>query len=137
MNIPIIAFAMLLASVTAQAEEVYLCKQNGKTIYTATPMAGQCQLLNLKVAEPSAEELERQKQVQQRQAAQQQMEEKQILEERKVRAEEAAARAAERQARAAETQAHYQKELLKAQEEEAIKRANTPAIIFVSPALQQ
>lgn len=144
MNKWTVSLAILLVSAAANAESVYQCKKDGKTLFSASPTGGDCQLLELKTAEPSAEERQRLQQEQANKAAQRQAEEGTAREERKVRAEEAAARAAEaaaraeeRQARAAEAQARYQRELLKAQEEEERNRSSIPPVIFFAPGMPQ
>lgn len=128
--------AALLASATAGADDVYLCKKDGKTIYSGKPEGDTCQRLELKTSDPSPEELARQQQERLREETQRQVEETRDREERRVRAEEAAARAAERQAQAAEEQARYQRELKEAQEAGAGNNSSGPPIMFINPAPQ-
>lgn len=124
--------ASLLVTASAHANDVYLCKKNGKTIYTENPKDfGDCRLLELKVMEPSPEELERQRLERQNREAQRRVEEREALEERKVRAQETAARAEERQAYAAEEQARYQRERLEAEEAEQRRADSIPPVILL------
>lgn len=133
MHRPVTLILCALLSQAADAgERVYLCRQNGKVTYTATSRFGECRPVNLKVSQPSQEELDRLAREKEKQEAEQKVEEQQAREERQVRAQEEAAKAAKRQARAAEKQAEYEREQLRAQEEaNALERNRQPAVIFV------
>jgi hypothetical protein len=113
---PLVLCATLGSPALAE-EAVYLCRQDGKIVYTASPAGDDCRLVTLKVPQPSQEELDRLAREKERQEAEWKAAAERELQERQVRAQEEAARAAKRQARAAEKQAEYEREQLRLQEE--------------------
>lgn len=113
---PLILCAALGSPALAE-ETVYICQQDGKIVYTASPAGDDCRPVNLKVPQPSQEELDRLAREKEKQEAEQKAAAERELQERQVRAQEEAARAARRQARAAEKQAEYEREQLRIQEE--------------------
>lgn len=121
----------LLGQPTVAGETVYLCRQNGKVTYTASPRFGQCQPIDLKVLHPSQEELERLEHERERQEVEQKAAEEQERQERQVRAQEEAARASKRQARAAEREAEYEREQLRVQEKTYELEKYRQPLIFV------
>ncbi|HLF97362.1 MAG TPA: hypothetical protein VI457_09485 [Methylococcaceae bacterium] len=122
----------VLISYSAMAgETVYLCRQNGKVTYAASPRFGECQPVDLKVLHPSEEELERLAREKERREAEQQAAEEQGRQERQVRAQEEAARASKRQARAAEKEAEYEREQLRVQEDTYELEKYRQPLIFV------
>lgn len=113
-------------------ESVYLCRQDGKITYTASPHSGECQPIDLKVLHPSEAELERLAREKERRETEQRAQEEQERQERQVRAQEEAARAAKRQARAAEKEAAYEREQLRIQEKTyELEKYRQPPVIFV------
>ena len=128
-------FTLILCALLSQAaiagETVYLCRQNGKVTYTASPRIGECQPVDLKVLQPSQEELERLEREKERQEAEQQAADEQERQERQVRAQEEAASASRRQARAAEREAEYERQQLRVQEKTYELEKYRQPLIFV------
>lgn len=87
-------------------QDIYQCRAKGKVIYTEEPRARNCRLMNLALAERSADEIARLDQERQRKALAAQRAEQQAIQERLVRVRELEAIAALKAARAAETQAN-------------------------------
>lgn len=112
----VLIVCILLGQPTLARETVYLCRQDGKVTYAASPKFGECRPIDLKVLHPSEAELERLAGEKERQEAEQRAAEEQERHEREVRAQEEAAQAAKRQARAAERAATYEREQLRVQE---------------------
>jgi hypothetical protein len=99
--------SLLLSAATlapAGAATIYKCVKAGKITYTSSPPAGDsdCQAEQLKVVEPSPEEVARQLEENRRREEQAALDEANQRREREVRAQERAAIAAEQRARIAE-----------------------------------
>ncbi|CAL1240255.1 hypothetical protein [Candidatus Methylocalor cossyra] len=84
----------------AGADTVYRCVQNGKTIFSDTPVAGSCVPLEIKVPQADPAELARLEEKKRQEAERDRREREQAEQERAIRAQEASARAMARLAEA-------------------------------------
>jgi hypothetical protein len=98
--VSILASAVLLAPAVADAETVYRCVQNGKTIFTDDPVDSSCGSIDLQVHHPSPEDLARLHEEKRLQAEEERMEREEAQREELIRAQVDAARAAQRSAEA-------------------------------------
>lgn len=116
--------SILLSLSPAGADTVYRCIQDGRTIFSDQPAAASCTPMDLKVTEPSPEEMARLEEKKRLATEQEREEREQAARDRLLRAQVDAARAAERQAEA-------QRRLAEQQALEAERqRAASPYVIW-------
>lgn len=105
-TVPLLLGAALAVSPAVYADQIFKCRDHGRTLYTSDPeQSASCRSLDLEIREPSVQELARAAQERARQAAEERQEAEENRADRMVRVRELEALAQLRTARAAELEA--------------------------------